>query len=116
MPRPTFDLNRQEDAVKAIRAESDRVGWPTAHKEHDLDVDRRVLTTSEFGDPPTTFAWCLYESGTYLIPWCYTSDIEKTEKVMYGRVHHWYRWNGEQLTFWPTVEGLIDSIIHSYIK
>ena len=94
-------------AFDCLQAESECMGLPKTHADNDLSIDRETLSTTSFDWPPTTFAWCLYESGTHLIPWCYVNEIEKVERIMEGRVHHWYRWDGLALTMYESADALL---------
>ena len=94
-------------AFDCLQAEIERMGLPTSYADSDLSIDRETLSTTSFDGPPTTFSWCLYESGTHLIPWCNVNEIEKVERLMEGRLRHWYRWDGLALTMYESADALI---------
>lgn len=86
----------------AIREESQKVGWPTAHKG-DLFIDRDSLALYR----PKVFAWFLREYGTHLI----MPDPDMT----FGELNAYIKTcaeGGPRCYLWRPAKGLTEEPIH----
>lgn len=88
-----------------IKAESDRVGWPTMYKD-DLDVDRSTIDQliKVEGDD-LRFAWGLREGGTHL---CQTIDEVFEVNALFSNV--WWYWFDSRSLYRFNLEQLIGKL------
>lgn len=100
-------------AYAAIKAKSEEIGW-SANWATDIDIDRQVLTTTLYGNPPKKFIYILRENGSHICRGA--ADAEQVAKIWRWTDIRVYFWDGIELTEQPDVKTAIHAWIDSTLK